>query len=394
MEKIKEQFSKITKDTREKNKLSQEDMALKLYLSGKQTIYYYEKGKRIMKLPEFVELIQKFNETVVINKDGMSLVSDIFNTKKDNKENEQMIRENDNLVFLEKQGEVSFYEDKNEVQYQNVPGIGLIPVLDGKMEYQLIEEFNNIQIKYNLNGVDGYSIWLEDTCYEDNFWSLNDIREAIEEMFISSQKEKAISVMLNNVENKLEDEKIDTKELDFSNVQSFIDSLDEVLLDDGEFTSECFMDIAIPYALNYGELDSPDFTDAIWECIEEVFNKLKRESIKTVTCKYSTYSKDELKFDFSLNDDNSFNVVLSKNNKRLIFKEFYFGCSTPCLSIVLDAVKDDYRLFKSSPDLKRYIENRGLIEGDVELEYSVLKLDVKSMAEFFGKDYLENIINE
>ena len=75
MENIKEQFSEIVRTVRKKNKLNQEDMASKLYLSGKQTIYYYEKGERIMKLPDFVEFAQKFNETVVINKDGISLVS-------------------------------------------------------------------------------------------------------------------------------------------------------------------------------------------------------------------------------------------------------------------------------------------------------------------------------
>lgn len=393
MERIKEQFSKITKDVREKNKLSQEDMASKLYLSGKQTIYYYEKGKRIMKLPEFVEFIQTFNETVVINKDGIALIDSESNIK-NNQEEKGMKNEKNNLKLLEERGSISFYEDtQNEKQYQQVEGIGLIPVLDGKMEYQTIQTFGDMAIKYNLNGYDGYSIWSGDICYEDNFWSLEQVQNAVDELFLSSQKEKAISVMSINLENKLEDEEIELSELDFSNVESFLNSLDDVFLDEGQFRCEGFMDIAIPYALNFGEMESNTFYNALWECAEEVFEEFKRESIKTVTCKYSNYSDDEIKFDYLQNNNDSYRVILRKNNKKLIFKEFYFGCDNPDLKTVMEAVKDDYTLFKTSPNLKEYIANRGEVEN-IELEYDALRLDVKSMAQFFGKEYLNNLISE
>ena len=48
--------------------MSQEELATQLHLGGKQIIYFYEKGQRIMKLPEFVQFIQEFNETVIVEK--------------------------------------------------------------------------------------------------------------------------------------------------------------------------------------------------------------------------------------------------------------------------------------------------------------------------------------
>ena len=59
----------------------------------------------------------------------------------------------------------------------------------------------------------------------------------------------------------------------------------------------------------------------------------------------------------------------------------------------MDSIKDDYRLLKSSPSLSAYIENRGMVE-DISLDYDMLRIDVRSMVEFFGKEYLENLISE
>lgn len=390
MEKVKEQFSEIAKNVRKKNNLSQEDMASKLYLSGKQAVYYYEKGKRIMKLPEFVEFIKTFNETVVINKDGLSLFSTELNIE--NKEKKDMENKNSNLILLEKIGSVSFYEDiQSKKQYQQVEGIGLIPVLDGKIEYQTVQTFGDISIKYNLNGCYGYSIWFRDKCHEDDYWLLEQVKKSINELFFASQKEKTISVMITNLESKIKDEKIDLLEFDFSNAESFVNSLDDVLLDGGEFRCESFMDIAIPYALNFGEIESNTFYNTVWECVEEVFRIFKEKNKQTVVCKYSDYSLNEIKFDYSQNTNDSYCVTLSKNNKKLIFREFYFGCDNPNIDTVMEAVKDDYLLFKSSPTLSKYKLNRGDVEN-IELDYEILTLDVKSMIQFFGKEYLNSII--
>lgn len=395
MDNLKKQFGEIAKTVREKNKLSQEDMAAKLYLSGKQTIYYYEKGKRVMKLPEFIEFIQTFNETVVIDKNGLSLINNSNNKEIiENKENKKMINQNGSLVMIEEKGDISFYEDKETGrQYQKVSMIGLIPVVDGDIQYQIVESFGNISIRYNLNGVYGYSIWYNEKCYEDNFWSLEQTRKSVDEMFFESQKAKTISAMIFNLENKLNDEGLSLTKLDYRDTGYFLESLDDIFLDGGIFRCENFTDIAIPYALNFGELESNSFEEAIHECVQKVMDYFKMEAKKTVFCKPSLYSGKDIKFEYAKNADSSYCVILQKDNVQLIFTEFYFGCNIPSVEVVLESVKDDYLLFKNSPNLREYINNRGEIDN-IESEYDCLKADIQSMINFFGRDYLEQLIKE
>lgn len=395
MEKIKEQFGEITKSIRTKNNLTQKDMASKLYLND-QTIYAYEKAKRMMKLLEFIEFIQKFDESVLINKDGISLINTDLAIKNDKKESKRMSVELNNLKLIEEKGDVSFYEEiESKKQYQKVEGIGSTPILvvEGNIEYQTVKNFGDIFIKYNTNGCYGYSIWVNDRCYEDNFWVLKQAEDAVNEMFLLSQKNKTVSVMVANFKNRIEDEKISLEEFDLSDSLSFVSSMDNVFLDGGEFRCEGFMDIAIPYALNFGELESDTFYDALWECVDETFKKIKEESEKTIFCKKSKYNLSEIKFSSFKNDDDSYTVTLEKDGKKLTFTEFHFGLDTPNLDTVMDSVKDDYILFKTSPTLSDYIDNRGMIE-DTELEYKILKSDVKSIIKFFGKKFLNDLISE
>lgn len=398
MEKIKEQFSKITKDVREKNNLSQEDMASKLYLSGKQTIYYYEKGKRIMKLPEFIEFIKIFDEKVIIDKDGIKLLENVDELNK-NKDKEIGKMDNKNFKFIEQKGDIKFYEDTNtQREYQQLPITGLIPVIDGEMRYQIIKTYGDISIRYNLNGCYGYSIWSGEKCLEDNFWVLDAVDNAVEELFLNVQKEKTIKIMVENVENKLEYENLSLDCLDFSSSCDMIESLDDVFKDGGEFRCESFTDITIPYSLNFGEIESDAFDKAKWECIDKAFEILADKSLKTVICKESSYQEDYIKFDYVQNNqkcgnENSHKVILLKNGKKLVFREFYFGLNQPSLDIVMESIKDDYILYTSSPTLRAYIANRGNI-GDMKNDYKSLKLDVESMIDFFGKEYLNNLILE
>ena len=395
METIKKQFSKVTKNIRERKSLTQEEMAKELYLAGRQTVYSYETGRRFMKLPEFIEFVQRFDESVLINKHGLSLLDTDMSNKNNHKEIGQMEIKSSNFKLIEEKGDVSFYEDtQSQKGYQNVKGIGFIPVVDGSIEHVTVKSFGNIIIKYETNGCNGYSIWINNTCYEDNFWILEQAEEAVEELFLHSQKEKTILVMINNLESKLEDENISIDEFDMSDSQAFVSSMDDIFLDGGYFRCENFMDIAIPYALNFGELESIAFNRASWECIDIVFDKFKKESMKTVVCKKSDYEDDIIKFSSISNGDNSYTVTLEMSNKKLIFKEFYFGLNKPNLNSVIEAIKDDYDIYKESPNLNMYKEYIGA-EDDEEsiLDYNTLKLDIGSMIEFFGEEYLNNLIS-
>ena len=395
MDNLNEQFGKITRTVREKNQLSQKKLADMLYVC-EQSIYSYERGTRMMNIPGFVDFIQMFDEEVVINKNGLSLVnSNSIEEYVKEKENKNMLEQSKSLELIEEKGDISFYEDKRtKKQYQKVPCMGLVPVVDGDMQYQIVESFSNISIRYNLNGVHGYSIWGNEICYEDNFWSVEQTREVVEEMFFEVQKERVVTIMKANLDIKLDNDGVDYKELDCRNTSYFLESLDDAFLDGGIFRCEYFTDIAIPYALNYGEIESYKFNEAIHRCVEEVMDYVRLESKKSILCRMSLYIGDEINFRYKKNeDDNSFYVALDKNNQQLIFKEFYFGCNAPNIDTVLEAVKDDYLLFKTSPTINDYISNRGDAD-DIETEYESLKADMQSVIKFFGRDYLENLIEE
>lgn len=51
--------------------------------------------------------------------------------------------------------------------------------VNGKMKYKLIRNFKGRKIKFNLNGTDGFSVWRNNICLEDNLWSVNDCEEWI-----------------------------------------------------------------------------------------------------------------------------------------------------------------------------------------------------------------------
>ena len=238
-----------------------------------------------------------FDETVVIDKNGINLLEDSNKTNiVDKKERE--IMNNENFKFIEQKGDVRFYEDIDTgMQYQYVSIIGLTPIVDGEIKYETIKTFGDISIRYNLNGCYGYSIWSGNRCLEDNYWNIEQAEDVVTEMFFGIQEERS------------------------------------------------------------------------------------------VVCKPSLYDKDTIRFDYKVNNldyenSTSYNVKLSSNNKELIFKNFYFGLSNPSLEIVIEAVRDDYTLYKASPTLRDFKANRGEIE-DIEDDYKSLKLDVKSMIEFF-----------
>lgn len=80
--------------------------------------------------------------------------------------------ENDNLV--------KFYENEEGEQYQQLVDFDdeIYKVANGKMQYLHIRDIDsddNLEIKYNLNGIFGYSIWANGKCLEDDFWSYDEV---------------------------------------------------------------------------------------------------------------------------------------------------------------------------------------------------------------------------
>ena len=57
-----------------------------------------------------------------------------------------------------------------------------IKLKNGSMTYKSIRHFRGYEIKFNTNGVTGFSIWKGKTCLEDRLWSIDKTECAIEQM--------------------------------------------------------------------------------------------------------------------------------------------------------------------------------------------------------------------
>ena len=56
-----------------------------------------------------------------------------------------------------------------------------IKLTNGKMNYNFIRNFKGASIKFNANGVQGFSIWKDNKIIEDRFWSINKAETFINE---------------------------------------------------------------------------------------------------------------------------------------------------------------------------------------------------------------------
>ena len=77
------------------------------------------------------------------------------------------------MILKEIKGEVKFYENEKGKLFQEVNG-ELLKVKDGRIAYRDIKKLPLYLIKYNLNGVHGFSIFKGSKLLEDNIWSLEE----------------------------------------------------------------------------------------------------------------------------------------------------------------------------------------------------------------------------
>ncbi len=94
---------------------------------------------------------------------------------------DEIIKSN-NLQLLETRGEVRFYKDFiSNKEYQLVNG-EFIKVKDGKITYKYLKQVNGFIIKYNTNGLYGFTIFKGSTPLEDRIWSFKHAIEIACEM--------------------------------------------------------------------------------------------------------------------------------------------------------------------------------------------------------------------
>lgn len=82
------------------------------------------------------------------------------------------------MKIVERKKDITFFEDSNNRLWQRIGKGKIFKVRNGNMEYRKIAVNNGYTIKYNNNGVYGFSIWKGNKCLEDNYWSLEEVKKA------------------------------------------------------------------------------------------------------------------------------------------------------------------------------------------------------------------------
>jgi|AAFX01.1.fsa_nt_gi hypothetical protein len=83
---------------------------------------------------------------------------------------------------IEKKGDIIFCEDDKGKLHQRIMMRPIFPVTNGKMQYKHIQSIGNVDIKYNTNGVHGFTIFVGNSAVEDNIWELSKAVEVAENL--------------------------------------------------------------------------------------------------------------------------------------------------------------------------------------------------------------------
>lgn len=83
---------------------------------------------------------------------------------------------------IEVKQDITFYKDDKEKIYQRIKNGDIFKVKNGEISYKKIKQVNGYIIKYNTNGIYGFSIWKGNKNLEDRFWSLLEIEEVCKSM--------------------------------------------------------------------------------------------------------------------------------------------------------------------------------------------------------------------
>lgn len=94
------------------------------------------------------------------------------------------------LNFVETKGDVTFYKDQNGNLYQKLGLLEPYRVKNGKISYRYITNVRGLDIKYQNNGCNGFTIFKGKTALEDNIWVFNDAERIALELGNKSDQNK------------------------------------------------------------------------------------------------------------------------------------------------------------------------------------------------------------
>ena len=87
----------------------------------------------------------------------------------------------------------------------------------------------------------------------------------------------AVKSMIDSLESEFYRNKLKVSDLNFNSASDMLNSIDDILLDGGEFICERFTDLAHEFAFDFGDMESEEFEDAKWKCIELAYSVLKKK---------------------------------------------------------------------------------------------------------------------
>lgn len=96
------------------------------------------------------------------------------------------------MNITEKKGDITFYKNEQGKLFQQIQDGEIFPVKDGKMGYKLLQSMGKYSLRYNLNGVYGFSIFKGSTPLEDRFWTIQDAISCLKR-FSDMDKNKSLS---------------------------------------------------------------------------------------------------------------------------------------------------------------------------------------------------------
>ncbi len=79
-------------------------------------------------------------------------------------------------------GDITFSRDSKGQPIQTIGTNQPFKIKNGSLGYITLNTFKGVSLKYNTNGVHGFSLWKNGRCIEDNVWTLetaNEIRRTL-----------------------------------------------------------------------------------------------------------------------------------------------------------------------------------------------------------------------
>jgi len=86
------------------------------------------------------------------------------------------------MKLFEIKGDIKFFKDEKGKLYQQIGDGEVFRVKDGNITYKSIKKVNGYSIKYNNNGVYGFSVFKGRENLEDRIWTLAEAEQIAREL--------------------------------------------------------------------------------------------------------------------------------------------------------------------------------------------------------------------